>query len=194
MTNKVLIVGAGAIGGFYGGLLAKTGAEVSVVCRSDYEHVKQNGFRINSHTLGGWTFIPSQVLRDAADFKGTADYVLLCTKIIPSVDRASIMRPAVSADTAVVFIQNGVEIEQEMLESFPDNEVISGPAFQSGIKSGLVNEHQLRRMQQRLRLLPGVALQAHILARYQCFFKGQSETLEAVPERGEMNLHPQRRP
>jgi 2-dehydropantoate 2-reductase len=129
MTVKVLIVGAGAIGGFYGALLAKAGAEVSVVCRSDYEQVKQHGFIIDSRTLGTWTFAPSQVLNNAADFKGAADYILLCTKVIPSADRVALIRPAVSADTAVVFIQNGVEIEQEMLMAFPDNEVISGLAY-----------------------------------------------------------------
>ena len=43
MSTKVLVVGAGAIGGFYGALLARQGAEVSVVCRSDYQLVKQQG-------------------------------------------------------------------------------------------------------------------------------------------------------
>ncbi|MDD5320945.1 MAG: 2-dehydropantoate 2-reductase [Methylococcales bacterium] len=129
MTSKVLIVGAGAIGGFYAALLAKAGAEVSVVCRSDYEHVKQQGFIIDSRILGAWAFTPSQVLNNAADYKGTADYIFLCSKVIPSADRVALIRPAVSADTAVVFIQNGVEIEQEMLAAFPDNEIISGLAF-----------------------------------------------------------------
>lgn len=129
MASKILVVGAGAIGGFYGALLAKAGAEVSVVCRSDYDIVRQQGFSIDSRTLGNWTFMPAQVLKSAADFKGTADYVLLCTKVIPSVDRVALIRTAVTADTAVVFIQNGVEIEQEMLDAFPNNEVVSGLAF-----------------------------------------------------------------
>jgi 2-dehydropantoate 2-reductase len=129
VTNKVLIIGAGAIGGFYGSLLAKAGAEVAVVCRSDYEHVKQHGFTINSHTLGTWTFTPSQVLKNPSEYKGSADYVLLCTKAIPTVDRVALIRPAVTAGTAIVFIQNGVEIEQEILSAFPNNEIISGLAY-----------------------------------------------------------------
>jgi 2-dehydropantoate 2-reductase len=129
MTTKVLIIGAGAIGAFYGALLAKAGAEVAVVCRSDYEQVKQHGFNINSHILGTWTFTPSQVLKNTADYQGTVDYVLLCTKVIPSVDRVALIRQAVSANTAIVFIQNGVEIEQEIVDAFPDNEIISGLAF-----------------------------------------------------------------
>ena len=129
MTTKVLVIGAGAIGGFYGALLAKAGAEVAVVCRSDYDHVKQQAFIIESHTLGSWTFTPSHVLKSAAEYQGAADYILLCTKVIPSVDRVALIRPAVAANTAIVFIQNGVEIEQEIVDAFPDNEVISGLAY-----------------------------------------------------------------
>src|SRR5665647_3446168 len=99
---KVLIIGTGAIGAFYGSLLAKAGAEVSVVCRSDYDQVKQHGFIINSQTLGRWNFIPAHVLKDVADFKGTADYIFLCTKVIPTLDRVALIRPAVAENTAIV--------------------------------------------------------------------------------------------
>jgi len=129
MSNTVLIIGAGAIGGFYGSLLAKAGAEVSVVCRSDYDQVQQYGFIVNSNIIGNTSFTPAQVLKDAADFKGVADYVLLCTKVIPAVDRAALIRNAVTTKTTIVFIQNGVEIEQEIFDAFPDNEVVSGLAF-----------------------------------------------------------------
>jgi 2-dehydropantoate 2-reductase len=129
MVKKVLVVGAGAIGGFYGGLLAKAGAEVAVVCRSDYEAVKLNGFTIQSHQLGTWRFLPAGVFRQVGEFRKEADYLLLCTKVIPGLDRAALIREAVSAKTAVVLIQNGVEIEREIQDAFPDNEIISGLAF-----------------------------------------------------------------
>jgi len=74
--------------------------------------------------------VPVQVLKHVSEFQGVADYVLLCTKVIPELDRIALIRPAVvSSETAIVFIQNGVEIEQEMQHAFPDNEVISGLAF-----------------------------------------------------------------
>jgi len=129
MAPKVLIIGAGAIGGFYGALLAKAGADVSVVCRSDYAHVQHHGFVINSDQLGCWNFMPTQVLQNAADFKGTADYVLLCTKVIPSLDRVALLCPAVDEHTTIVFIQNGVDIEKELVNAFPDNEILSGLAY-----------------------------------------------------------------
>lgn len=129
MASKVLVVGAGAIGAFYGSLLAKAGAEVSVVCRSDYSFVKKNGFTIQSARLGRYPFMPQHILKDPADYVGPADYVLLCTKMLPSVERAALLRPAVAPQTSIVFIQNGVDVEQEMQDAFPDNEVVSGLAF-----------------------------------------------------------------
>lgn len=129
MTPKILIIGAGSIGGFYGSLLAKAGADVSVVCRSDYAHVKQQGFSITSDTLGNWRFMPSQVLQQASDYQGTADYILLCTKVIPSLDRVALLKPSISKHSSIVFIQNGIDIEPELLAAFPENELVSGLAF-----------------------------------------------------------------
>ncbi len=127
--DKILIIGAGAIGSFYGAILSKAGADVSVVCRSDYKIVKQNGYSIKSNDLGNWTFTPTQVLKTATDYKGQVDYIVLCTKITPESNRAELVRAAVSAKTCIVFIQNGVEIEQELVNAFPNNEIISGLAF-----------------------------------------------------------------
>jgi 2-dehydropantoate 2-reductase len=126
---KVLVIGAGAIGGFYGSLLAKQGAEVAVICRSDYQQVRQHGFTIKSNSLGEWQFKPALVLQHIDDYKETADYILLCTKVIPGLDRVELIKKAVKPETSIVFIQNGVEIEQELLTAFPDNEIVSGLAF-----------------------------------------------------------------
>lgn len=129
MSDKILIVGAGAIGGFYGSLLAKAGAEVSVVCRSDYQIVKQQGFQIDSFSLGKWQFQPRQVLRRAGDYQDEADYLILCSKVTAQIDRVAMIRDAVRKNTVIVFIQNGVEIEAELQSAFPDNVLISGLAF-----------------------------------------------------------------
>ena len=129
MKDKILIVGSGAIGGFYGGLLARQGADVSVVCRSDFQRVRRHGITIHSHSLSDWSFKPVQVLRQTEDYQDSADYIILCTKVIPDVQRADLIRGAVGKETAIVFIQNGIEIEQELLDAFPDNEIISGLAF-----------------------------------------------------------------
>jgi 2-dehydropantoate 2-reductase len=129
MNDRVLIIGAGAIGGFYGSLLAKAGAEVAVVCRSDYDVVKRHGFQINSNSLGQWRFQPSQVLRSAAEYQGTADFLILCSKVTADVDRVALIRTGLNRQTAIAFIQNGVEIDAPLQQAFPEHEVISGLAF-----------------------------------------------------------------
>lgn len=129
MSNNILIIGAGAIGAFYGALLARQGANVSVVCRSDYAAVKRHGFSIDSCDLGRWTFKPKHVLKSAAEYTERADYVILCTKVVDNVDRTALIREAISPDSAIVFIQNGVEIEPPIAAAFPDHEIISGLAF-----------------------------------------------------------------
>ncbi len=126
---NILITGAGAIGAFYGALLAKQQTRVSVVCRKDYHVVKSSGFKIHSKDLGNWQFTPDQVLRSAADYHQKADYVILCSKVLPGLNRSALIRDAVGPETAIVFIQNGVETEAEIAAAFPDNEIISGLAF-----------------------------------------------------------------
>ncbi len=127
---NILVIGTGAVGGFYGALLAKQGAEVSVVARSDYEHVKQYGIEVRSETsLGGFHFRPARVVRDAAELAEKPDYVLLCVKVVEGADRAALLKDALGPDTAIVLISNGVEIEDEIAAAFPEHELISGLAY-----------------------------------------------------------------
>jgi len=128
MAMNVLVIGSGAVGSFYGALLARAGVHVSLLCRSDYAHVKRHGITINS-LLGSWQFKPAQVLHSSAEWQGPADVLLLCTKLVPGLDQTALIRPFVDAQTAIVFIQNGVDIEPELQAAFPDNEVVSGLAF-----------------------------------------------------------------
>ena len=127
---RVLILGAGAIGGFYGQALANGGADVSVVCRSEFDQVKSAGYQILSKTRGDSIFKPSQVLKSAGDYQGGApDYLIVTLKITKGVDRVALMQPVVGPSTVIVLIENGVEIEQEIQAAFPNNEIISCLAF-----------------------------------------------------------------
>ncbi len=42
------ILGTGALGGLYGGLLARAGADVHFLLHSDYEHVREHGLRVDT--------------------------------------------------------------------------------------------------------------------------------------------------
>jgi 2-dehydropantoate 2-reductase len=144
--SRVLIIGAGAIGSFYGALLAEKGAEVSVVCRSEFETVREHGFAIESGALGDRIFRPAQVLRSAAEYQGGyPDYLIVSVKVVHGVDRAALIRDAVGPDTVIVLIENGVEIESEIATAFPANELISALAYiqVSRVGPGKVKHHAL---------------------------------------------------
>jgi 2-dehydropantoate 2-reductase len=125
---RILVVGTGAIGGFYGGKLAQVGASVSTLCRSDYEMVKAKGISIKS-TLGDFHFTPEKVIRDLAEYGFPPDYLLVALKVLPEISTAEIIKEVVGPDTAIVLLQNGVEIEKPVVQAFPNNEIISGLAF-----------------------------------------------------------------
>jgi len=127
---RVLVVGAGAIGAFYGAALQAGGAEVAAVCRSEYETVRAHGYRIHSERLGERLFRPAQTLRSAAGYAGgPPDYLVLCVKIVGGTDRVALIRDAVGPQTTIVLIENGIEIEQEIADAFPGNALISSLAF-----------------------------------------------------------------
>lgn len=128
---RILILGTGAVGSFYGAILKRAGAEVSVICRSDYEAVAEAGFQIAS-PLGDLSFRPDAVYRDSADFAASApapDFLVVTLKLVAGVDRVALMHPLVGPETTVVLIENGIDIEPEIAGAFPENPLISGLAF-----------------------------------------------------------------
>jgi 2-dehydropantoate 2-reductase len=127
--TSILIVGAGAVGALFGSALARQGAQVSVVCRSDFDVVQREGYDIVSPLLGNHRFRPHQVLRDAADCPAPPDFLILTVKVLASVDRVALIRPAVGPRTVIVLIENGIDIEPEIAAAFPENELLSGLAL-----------------------------------------------------------------
>lgn len=129
MSPSVLVVGAGAIGALFGSALSRRGAQVSVVCRSDYDAVRREGYHIHSPLLGEHRFQPHQVFRDVAECTSSPDYLLLTVKVLPQLDRVALIRPAVGPHTVIALIQNGIDIEQEIADAFPSNELLSSVAY-----------------------------------------------------------------
>jgi len=125
---EVIIVGTGAIGGFYGGKLAQSGARVSTVCRSDYEKIAKDGISIKS-PLGNFKYMPEQVIKKISDYKGNPDFIIVATKVLPEINIQEIIKEKVHPQTSIILLQNGINIEKPVAEAFPDNEIISALAF-----------------------------------------------------------------
>lgn len=138
---EVLIVGGGGVGTMAAYALESAGqAEVSMVLRSNFKAVKQNGFTIDSiqhgHDIRGWR--PSHVLQEIPKARdaGTPsfDYIIVATKNIPDIKPTvvEIIRDAVTpGKTSILLLQNGLNIEVPIIAQFPDNPVLSGVSLVS---------------------------------------------------------------
>lgn len=130
---KVLVIGSGGVGAIAALSLSINGkCDVTLVVRSDYDHVTSTGYNINSVTYGTYpNWKPAFVTRSVAEAaaSGPYDYIVLTTKNIPDgpITCEDIIRPAVTDGlTSIVLIQNGIGIEKPMIDQFPNCAVISG--------------------------------------------------------------------
>ena len=127
---RILVIGTGAIGGFYGGLLSRAGCEVSVLARTDYEQIRDNGIFIRSDSeFGAWHFQPQHTLALDETLESPPDLILLCVKLTDTVNRVALLEPHLGKDTAIALLCNGVEIEAEIAKAFPRHQLISALAF-----------------------------------------------------------------
>ncbi|MCC5808728.1 MAG: 2-dehydropantoate 2-reductase [Ectothiorhodospiraceae bacterium] len=133
---RVLVVGTGAIGSFYGAILSRAGARVDVVSRSEHAQMQEHGVRVDSKELGDLSFRPATVYKDVTEVSTPPDFLVLSVKVLDDLDRAALIRPAVGPDTAIVLIENGIEIEPPIVEAFPDNPLVSCLAFVAASRVG----------------------------------------------------------
>ncbi|KAK3110431.1 hypothetical protein LTR53_015288 [Teratosphaeriaceae sp. CCFEE 6253] len=127
MAPNILLHGSGAIGTIYVYLLQQAGCAVTAVCRSNYDAAKANGFIIDSERYGKQHIRPT-IVRTPADAAqdGLYDFVIVCTKALPEAKTAELIAPAVTkGQTCIVLIQNGIGIENEYAEAFPENPLLS---------------------------------------------------------------------
>ena len=134
------VIGSGAIGGYYGGRLAKAGQEVHFLFRSDYEYVKKNGLQVDS--CDGSFHIQANAYNNTADMP-QCDVVLVCLKSVNNDKLKELLPPLLHPRTLVVLIQNGIGVEEDVQRDFPGVQLAAGLAFICSAKTehGRVN-HQ----------------------------------------------------
>lgn len=105
---KITVIGAGGVGGYYGGLLARTGHEVHFIARGAHlEAIQARGLEVKS-AFGDFVVKPAGATNKPADC-GQSDLVLFCTKTYGTDEAARQIRPILSSTTTVLSLQNGIE-------------------------------------------------------------------------------------
>jgi 2-dehydropantoate 2-reductase len=108
---KIAVVGAGAVGGYFGGLLARAGAPVVMIGRPAFvEAVKKNGLFLDTLQFQESVRVEASTELDAA--RG-ADLVLFCVKTTDNAMTARALAPLLAPGALVLSFQNGVDnVEQ----------------------------------------------------------------------------------
>jgi 2-dehydropantoate 2-reductase len=147
---NVLLFGAGSVGAVYLYLLSKV-ASVTAVCRSNYEVVKNDGFTINSSIFGQNLHVKPRVVRTCAEAASSEpfDYIVVCSKALPGTI-PELIKPAVTPGyTVIVLIQNGVGIEEEYVQAFPDNAIVSCVVYMPATQrpAGIITHGEIERLE-----------------------------------------------
>jgi 2-dehydropantoate 2-reductase len=110
--TKIAVVGAGAVGGYFGGMLVRAGVPVVMIGRPSFvEAVQRNGLHIDS--LHFQVTIHPEASVDLAA-AGGADVVLFCVKTTDTVSVAKKLAVILPKDALIVSMQNGVNNAEEI--------------------------------------------------------------------------------
>ncbi len=121
------VIGSGAVGAYYGGCLQRLGRDVHFLCRSDYAHVKEHGWQIDS--VNGEFDLPKvNVYNDVLQMP-RCDVVIVALKTNHNRLLKDLLPPVVKEGGVVLILQNGLGIEKQVAGIVGDDRVMSGLCF-----------------------------------------------------------------
>src|SRR4030067_2400305 len=124
---NILMVGVGGVGGYYGAVLMKAGANVSfLVTPRTLPILKNKGLTVKSRGEV-WNFKPP-VSTDPKDL-APCDLIIIAVKRYDTEKVLDTIQPVITKDTIILTIQNGIDGEDDILRRFPDANVLGGVAF-----------------------------------------------------------------
>lgn len=126
-TARIAILGAGAVGSYYGGRLALNGHDVHFLLRSDFEAVHQNGLRVQS--IAGDFHLPQPNIHRTPAEIGPCDLVIIALKNTHNSQLTYLLPPLLKPGTVLLTLQNGLGNEAFLATVFPDHDVLGGLCF-----------------------------------------------------------------
>jgi 2-dehydropantoate 2-reductase len=124
---RILVLGAGAVGGYFGGRLAEAGRDVTFLVRpARAALLAENGLRVTS-PLGDFTVEPQLATADTLD--GPYDLIMLTAKHYDLDQAIAAIRPAVGPGTAILPLLNGLVHLDRLAAAFGDEAILGGVAY-----------------------------------------------------------------
>jgi 2-dehydropantoate 2-reductase len=120
-------MGAGGIGGYIGAKLYKGGHDVTFVARGQHlQALKQKGLQLVSPE-GNVTV--KTTFTDSLFRHPQVDLIIISVKSFDTLSAIETLRPVVASDTIILSMQNGIENEELLSNSFGSNRVLAGVAY-----------------------------------------------------------------
>ena len=138
---KIAVVGTGGLGGYFGGLLARAGHEVTFVARGAHlAALRDNGLRVESQLDGTFT-VKGRALEDTSE-AGSQELVLYAVKMYQNPQAIEAVRPMIGDATVVLTLQNGIDNGGQLAAALGASHVMIGSAYMEGriAKPGVVTQ------------------------------------------------------
>jgi len=128
MSSKIVVLGSGGVGGYFGARLAAAGNDVTFVARgAHFEAIRSNGLRVLS-PLGDIS-LPEVEVVDSVDQIKRADFVFLTVKLWDTEPALPYLVPLVEGGAAIISFQNGVQKDEVLLKVLPKPSVMGGVSY-----------------------------------------------------------------
>ena len=168
---KIAIMGTGGVGGYYGGLLAQSGHEVTFIARGPHlKAIQENGLRVKS-IHGDFHINPAQSTDNPTQI-GLVDLIVFCTKTY-SIDESAVqIKPLVGPETVVLPLQNGIDAAEHVGAVVGMEHLLGGATW---ISSKVEAPGVIKQISQFRRVVIG-ELDGQITTRAQAVHKAFEET------------------
>ena len=131
---RIMVMGSGAVGGYFGASLHRSGHDVTFVARGPHlKAITACGLRIESVAAGDFSIHPTALETPEASL--APDLVLFCVKGYDNQDAIALMSPAVGEETLVLTLQNGVGSGDDLSSAFGPDRVLLGVTYIDSVRS-----------------------------------------------------------
>ncbi|MEO0513859.1 MAG: 2-dehydropantoate 2-reductase [Planctomycetota bacterium] len=133
---RYAILGTGALGGYYGGLLARAGLDTHFLLRSDVEHVRHHGLRVDS--IRGNFLITAETIQAYDDPAAlpACDVAVVCLKTTQNDQLPALLARCVKPGGVVLVLQNGLQPEADAAAIIGEDRLLGGLCFLCSNKVG----------------------------------------------------------
>lgn len=126
-TLRIAVMGAGAVGCYYGGMLARAGHSVTLIARPPHvQAIQAHGLRMETKTFDAQVRLAAST--EASAVQG-ANVVLFCVKSTDTEAAGAQIRPHLGPNTLVLCLQNGVDNAERLRNVLPDHTVAAAVVY-----------------------------------------------------------------